>query len=401
MASMLATQSEEIELTFYFRRDVLNPTQFDLLEAMYGFNENPCSLPLHPRIKLGVVSSLMYDWAHVLICDGTVDKELGQLGAAFQASRTASSLAEMGAYIARWTWPKQMPEVQHLFHRSRNKSNVKSATFQCSASEFLTIYPVVTRYLQRVVLERNELPEHVASMLAALDVLDLCHNVRRGIVTGPELINASERHFALFRAAYGEDLVRPKHHYEGHLGEHLAFFGALWSCLTNERRHRVVKRYSINRKILKQWELGVLEDVTTHQIWELQEGFLQHKRVHQVVPKKQTLNALMEMFPDVPGDSLLIANVAGSTDGEVTVGDVVAYGHPLLVGELVLLFFVDVHAYAIVEAWDRTGVDGAWVSYTIKHDVNVIPQQELRVSLLYSKSADGASATIFLPRSHR
>ena len=37
--------------------------------------------------------------------------------------------------------------------------------------------------------------------------------------------------------------MRPKHHYAAHLPDQYKRFGFLVSCLTHERKHRLVKRY--------------------------------------------------------------------------------------------------------------------------------------------------------------
>jgi len=383
------------------RRATTSNDDFAELEMVYGFNDNPCQLVLHPRLQLGVVSTLMFDWAHCLICGGTADVELGQLFAAFRTARAGCNFVELGEYVDSWTFPKRVPTTHHLFDPSRNASNLKGESFQSTASEFLTIYPVVARYLERVAMPRGELLAHVASMLAVLWLLELCHNVRRGIVTGRALLLAALKHFDLFRAAYCDDYARPKHHYQCHLGGMLILFGALLSCLTNERRHRVVKRYSLNRKNLQRWELGTLEEVTTHQLWEMSEGFLAAKRVHRSVPRRSTRDALAEMFPDVPPDDLLVSQVACSTDGEVTVGDVVVYDTPHKVGELLLLFYVGIDALAIVEEWNPLRADGAWMSYTINHEVKLVQQTILHTPLTYATANDGTTCTVFLPMSYR
>ena len=50
-------------------------------------------------------------------------------------------------------------------------------------------------------------------------------------------------HRRLFREVYGRASMRPKHHYAGHLPIQYRRFGILISCLTHERKHRLVKRY--------------------------------------------------------------------------------------------------------------------------------------------------------------
>ena len=59
--------------------------------------------------------------------------------------------------------------------------------------------------------------------------------VKTGEISADELRVAITTPLDLYKAAYGEDLLRPKHHYALHLPDMLARFGFLVSKFTHER----------------------------------------------------------------------------------------------------------------------------------------------------------------------
>ena len=58
--------------------------------------------------------------------------------------------------------------------------------------------------------------------------------------------------------------MRPKRHFALHLPDMLRCFWMLVSTLTNERRHRVVTRYTRLRLNVKMWDLSVVEEITAY-----------------------------------------------------------------------------------------------------------------------------------------
>ena len=121
----------------------------------------------------------------------------------------------------------------------------------------------------------------VDSMIAVLCVVEVFQAVNRGKATPQALRDAIQLHMQLFVAAYGRDAFKPKHHYALHIPNIFARIGTLLGTLVNERRHRVVKRYLRDRRNLTRWELGALEEVTCHAVWELTKPFID-KRVGRI-----------------------------------------------------------------------------------------------------------------------
>lgn len=167
------------------------------------------------------------------------------------------------------TFAKSAPDVSHLFSAEKNANNAKKSDFSCTGSEFLTIAPVLQRYFDRVVKARGELMPYVLSFLAVLEVVILLTAVRSGEVTAEQLTAAILKHLQLYVLAYGRDMVRPKHHYALHLGPQLLWFGFLLATFIHERKHRLVTRYGKDRKNLKNFEAGSIEEICCHQLFEM------------------------------------------------------------------------------------------------------------------------------------
>ena len=206
----------------------------------------------------------MFDWAHVYVNDGLADVELGQCMKALQGARAQSTFDELGHYVARFTLPKSAPSLARLFTASANKNNLRKGGFTCSASEFLTLTPIALRYFERVAMHRPECSPEVASMVVVLKVVVLLASVKTCTVSAEALTEAIKTHLVLYKAAYGDAGIRPKHHFALHLGPMLARFPFLLSTVVNERRHRVVKRYTRDRRNLQSFDLSTIEDISYH-----------------------------------------------------------------------------------------------------------------------------------------
>ena len=94
---------------------------------------------------------------------------------------------------------------------------------------------------------------YIESMVAVLAVVEVLQAVKRRKVRPERLKDRILNHMRLFLRADGEEAARPKHHFALHLPDIFRRVGTLLGALTNERRHRVVKRYTRDRRSLKIW----------------------------------------------------------------------------------------------------------------------------------------------------
>ena len=295
------------------------------LKESLGWNYNPSNIILNRRFNLKIASMMMFDAARVYVHDGLADTELGQMMKVFHSNKCKTSFKELGEYVSTFTFPKNAPSLKHLFTASANKHNSKNGSFTCTGSEFLTLAPVLKRYLQKVVRPRGQFTAHVDSMLAVLRVLELTQAVKTGTVNWKDLDKAIVTHLELYKSCYGANKFRPKHHYALHLGPMLKHHGFLLMTFTHERKHRLVVRYTRDRRNLKAWDAGAIEEITCHQLWELSEPFW--GVCNTAKPRGTILIPLKEMFPGVSDDCFTILNGVNGNGGSINSGDVVSCVH--------------------------------------------------------------------------
>ena len=85
-------------------------------------------------------------------------------------------------------------------------------TFKSGASEMLLTYPVLMRFLDKVVRPRGILPDHIASFEALGSVLDLVRRGKAGEDVHAELASAVRLHALRCTEAYSSDDFKPKSH---------------------------------------------------------------------------------------------------------------------------------------------------------------------------------------------
>jgi hypothetical protein len=352
-----------------FVAGAMTKVEFQARESVLGWTwvrDNPL---LTEKFRLRLASSAMFDWAHVYVNDGLADDELGMCMKVLHSNRTASTYRELGEYVARFTVPKSSPSVTRLFSQPAAKANLRKSGFTCSGSEFLTLAPMVLRYFERVVAARGKFMKHVASLIAVLQVVVMLIALKTGTVAADALTIAIKNHLVLFKEAYGDSAVRPKHHFAAHLGPMLARFPFLLSTFVHERKHRVPKKYTRDRRNLQSWDLGAIEEVTCHQLWELGKPLLQRLATYK--PKGKMLDVLREAFPGVSDAAFMLANSIKVDGGAANAGDVVSciVGGSRGIGELLMSVVVteggSETAYSIVSLWDLAEEHPAWPTLAV------------------------------------
>ena len=178
------------------------------------------------------------------------------------------------------------------------KGKLKNSHFSCTGSEMLQIAPMLLRYLTKIrPREQERLHPYIDSMLACLEAVILLQSTRTRTATAPELEDAVNKHLNLFMESWGEDFVKPKHHYATHLPEMLAWFKWLIASFVHERKHRLINKYGRDRKNAARWDRGLIEDIICHQLWELQQPFYFASK--EVKPMGLMCEIVIDLFPDV------------------------------------------------------------------------------------------------------
>ena len=386
-------------------KTTLTTEEFNDRSQMLGFNWNPRSIICNPRFQLQCASIAMFDWGHTYVCDGLADGEFGDFMQIMTRTKSGTTYAELGSYVETFTLPKHRHGLSRLFDPNRYRNYVSTGSFPAIASEFLTLAPILRRFLLYVVVPLGQNAQHVASMLAALDVVDILQACKhRGCVNPMDLYNAITRHFQLFIAAYGANAVRPKHHYALHLPLMLQRFKVLISTLMHERRHKMAKRYSRARQALFQFEKGMVEDVTCHQLWELGQAFFKAGSSSQ--PRGVIMHALREMFPHAADCDLTLHDDISVNGGSAHNGDVVSFEFEgcQCVGNLYLTIGIaraateEMDLFSIVSVWDFVdGSDDDFRSYTVTSRQVKIQTSALGTVFTHWLSQCGSRCMVLVP----
>ena len=379
--------------------------EFTSRSAVLGWNWSDHNIVLNTRYAIDLASVVMYDWGHTYVCEGVADVEFGKCMKVLAKRRSASTYPEFGTYLDSFTLPKSSPSPSHLFRADAIRNNLRKSSFTASASEFLTLVPIIARYFQAVAAMRDDgCRDVVDSMIAVLWVVVLLQAIKACNVSPDLLAAAISAHYDLFIRAYGAEDARPKHHYALHLPEMLRFFGFLLSTFTHERKHRLVIRYTRGRMNLQSWGKGAIEEITCHQIWELKQSFFMDDVVAK--PTGRTLLALREIFPTAIDGAFTLHNKVKCNGGAFSSGDVVALiiNGELEVGEL--LCTVEVSAsdgsssmYSIISRWSKTGnVSHSWMEVTVSDEhTSKIDTDCVDTVLTYRMAGDRSSCSVYLP----
>ena len=388
-------------------KDTLDADAFELKEQIMGWGYCPTTMVLNDRFRLDIENLIMFDWAHVYVCDGLLAQEVGLCMSAFRTARDHDITYEnLGKYCEGWTFPGRR-SVEHLFTEQKARSHYKASSFSSSGSELVTLVPVLLRYFQHVVLPRGCLVKHVECVIACLLVVMLLLATRLSVVSPDELRDAIFLHLSLFREVYGDDYMRPKHHYSLHLPSMLARFGVLLTTFVNERKHRIVKQYTRNRCNPQSWDLSSLEDVTVHQLWELDLPFF--NMFSTTLPSGRVFHALRELFPGIPDDCFTLHNQLKLHGGTSTTRDVVSFalGGRVEVGRLMLAVGINLGAevvmYALVSKWAFLGdsADGTLRNLSVRDDLVSVLASDLETIFTYRMADDGATCAIHVPHELR
>ena len=377
--------------------------RFARLCIVHGWNYTLANVLLNRRFDLDIPKMVMFDWAHLYVHDGLGDVELGMMMKQFTSSRSSSacSYRELKDYVKKFTLPKSAPDIMCLFTDSAITNNNKNGKFSCSGSQCITLVPILHRYLKLVVLPRGEHVAHVKSMLAVLDVIMLLMSLKTGTVSAGELGEAIMNHLIQFKAVYGDNKVRPKHHYSTHLPDMLDLFGFLLATFTHERKHRLITRYCRDRKNLSNWDCSAIEEITCHQIWELAQPFMAASSVG--IPRGLMLIPLREMFPGVPDAEFKTLSGLKCNGGSCSPGDVISFffENRIQLGQLLMMVAVGDQAHSLIARWTPIGqlqAKSHWATYkVVDNDVQKVPTSCIDTVFIWMLSEDRKQCLVYLP----
>lgn len=198
----------------------LNKTQLQKKELALGFNYTRYDcIDRAPALGSLTASKVMYDWVHSFICDGAVDSEFGQLMWTLRRAKSRCTYAELRQYCNAWRWPKYFGSsfAARLFSETAAENNYDKKSFSSTASEFLSLAPVLYCFMLRVTMKRHaadaDLKLKLKSFCTGLQIVLMLMWMKYSPLDPTALSKFIKNYISLHLEAYGKDTVRPKHHY--------------------------------------------------------------------------------------------------------------------------------------------------------------------------------------------
>ena len=383
--SRLQTAQEQWE------RNEISKAAMESLGQRLGWNYNANNVILNAGFTYNPISTLCYDWPHIWLVDGILQREIESL-LLHRPKRFGAT--ELHDELNTWKWPSSVPTGAAVF---------ETGSFQASASESLSCVPVLARYIQCVVKDAQpQLHAEVEGCLLCCSTIELHQACAYGKAS-PDALEPSVMEFMKARQdAYGMDNWVFKHHQAMHVPRMAKKNKRLFGSLVNERKHRLIKRFARDHQISKAYERHLMQQLIAQHFHDLEHMPL--KALGLIDPRtasKQLRDTLQHMRPNV---NMVVASTSAS-DGLATFnrGDIVLLGHRHGFAAAEIWFHVDCDAGTVdatgvlslvdIYPFQRTGADGRWGQYELVCGTpTLIPTVDIRCSAIYKKSDRTVSA---------
>ena len=259
-----------------YRSGHLTKVRFESIEMASGFNANPHGImaSIELRAVFSPAETLTIDPMHVLWSNGIINEEIYLF-----MNCCPLSWAEwvMLGNIA-WEWPGWMASnmkagVRVFLSELFLEKNEAGKFF---ASELLSVYPLV-RHVAELYFEQKD-PNN-AMFVSFARACAFADFVKRSKFHG---LDPAERdalvssHLRAFVAAYGREMVKPKHHFAYHVAE--------LDCFATEAKHATMKRLASNIARICEFERAIpavaqMEHERDLEEVQLTDGLVGHKAV--------------------------------------------------------------------------------------------------------------------------
>lgn len=342
-------------------------------------------------LSIGVVTMVMFDWMHVYLADGIFDWEAKALIAKLTALGVGFDAAALHSYIQGWKWPKGYASGSNVCAKNRVDG---------TASEYLSFAPVFAYWIKDVVQpvcnEAGLCILELTSMVRLLDVIALLTRSMRCDIDLRLLDVEISSHLRSQLDAYGTSIWK----WKSHAAQHLAPMAMksrtrrLIPCFTHERKHRRIKAKAITRVNTQNFNMGVLEEVTTQHLYDLTVAQV-FSRTSLASPTDAPKNFQMAALEDLglpQNCSMKCARVLYKGGRSICFGDVALLqcGRNIVAADVRSHFSVAGHLYSYVKRMSFVSQSQFSVRYRNVPDQHyiIVPSDNLVESVMYSKRGE-------------
>lgn len=265
----------------------MTKSRFESLEKTAGLKCNPLGMLCDRQLlaSFDPISACTYDWVHNVLQDGIFTTESWLF---LQACEACEGIAFRHSDVHRflkdgaWEFPKasrpKAVQLHRVFDSYRVGSSTEADKLKASAGELLGLYALLRHYVERHIGPRPEVAAQRASFDAVCSIIDLVLLCKRGRMPPADaseaLRRACIRHLELFQIAYGEQHLRPKHHWQLDMSEQPARDGCVLDAFVVERMHLSVKRIAEMVRNTSTFERSVMSGVVNQRFKSAADGIL-------------------------------------------------------------------------------------------------------------------------------
>ncbi|CAE7513380.1 unnamed protein product [Symbiodinium sp. CCMP2592] len=254
------------------KKMLLNAADFSTWQQATGWTYNSCSLLQQEdqRWLVRPVSQYCHDSMHTLLVSGVFQTVTWLVLEALQ--KQFPNLWEIAdEYVAKWTLPRNISaKAEGMLGQSRAKACKEAETFKCTASEGLTLSPILACFFRQLA-RANANVEAVQAIQCFLQLDKLVACCQRARSEGAVSPGQMRKHVSDFlqavHAAEWQDRMHSKFHWLLHFGSHLEKWGFMVQCYTHERKHRTIKRFAEDIKKTSAYEQGLLREVLGQELY--------------------------------------------------------------------------------------------------------------------------------------
>ena len=354
------------------------------------------------------VSQYCHDWMHCIFVGGVFNH------VAFLCFRAASDVYAnvwqvLRDVVLKYTWPKAIkfdPHKNDHLSKTRIASHIEAKTFKCTASDGLSLLPVMCLFIQTILIRDTRINRHVLDTMVLLcDLVDALVAVPLGgVVTAAYLRDCVARFLVTCEKAGWRSHLTPKFHWLVHLPTALARWNALPTCWVHERKHRIVKRYANDILNTKVYSTSVLTEAISHQLvdvdipgtFDASLGLIEH---HAAKPKEKSFVLSACALPE---QTVVMTSVTArlATGHICTRTDVVLFksndGENLVAAQVWLLASVDSLPVALVSAWESRSYNAQQgkAVWSMTDRPIFVALNDIFCSVIWSEDSPGIAITI-------
>ena len=212
-----------------------------------------------------------------------------------------------------------------LFLPCRLEKHRNSGKLNATASEILTLLPVLAQYVRQVYKNHDDV--ELLAFKALNSLVEHVHAGFSGKVTGADIFHLVEDSLQQWKNAGWA--FRKKNHWLLHFHDRFDQHQCMVSCFAMERKHKFLSKKTTLVQNTKVFEASAMEEVTAGELYMLEQVDTLDNGIQILQPKtprqKQTMELVSKLFAGLPLQAISTSTQARCQDGNVLAGDVALF----------------------------------------------------------------------------